>query len=113
VVSPEQVANVPVGKLVCIYLPTGACYHGQITEIEESSEHYKVYGKIFDKEDSSFGFALVKGGHFAGAIVHRKENITYAMEFSKEHKGYIFLRSTQYDKVTAEAQKLKSARAKT
>lgn len=101
VALPNQIVAATVGKLVTVYRTDGFKYDGQITEIEESSEYLKVYGKFLNVEDSSFGFVLAKGGHFAGAIVERKENKTYVLEFSAEHKGFIFVRSFKHDKPSA------------
>jgi hypothetical protein len=98
VVSPERIAKTQTGRLVSIYRTDGFCYKGQITSIEEGEGYLKVFGNVVNSSDISFGFYLVKGGHFAGAILDKKENITYVLEFSAVHKGYIFVRSTKYDK---------------
>jgi hypothetical protein len=101
VAIPEQIIGVAVGKLVALYRTDGFCYHGQVTEIEEGADFYKVYGKILNCEDSGFGFALHKGGFFSGAIRERQANITYVLEYSPAHKGFVFIRSYKHDKPLA------------
>jgi hypothetical protein len=100
VASAERVANTQVGRLVSIYRTDGYCYKGQITSEEEGEGYFKVFGKVLNSPDITFGFYIVKGGHFAGAILDKKENTTYVLEFSPAHKGYIFVKSTKYDKAT-------------
>lgn len=101
VVIPNQLIKALVGQLATIYRTDGFKYDVQITEIEESSEQLKVYGKILNVEDGNFGFVMAKGGHFAGALLEKKENKTYILEFSEEHKGFVFVRSYKYDKPSA------------
>lgn len=101
VVQPSQVASALVGQLVVIYRTDGFKYDAQVTEIEEREDMLKIYGRMLNVEDSSFGFVMHKGGTFAGAIVERKNERTYALEISPEHKGYIFVRTTKYDKPSA------------
>lgn len=98
IVVPGQVIKVPIGKLIKIYRTDGFCYNGMITEIEEADTHYKVYGKINNVDDTTFGFVLAKGGNFAGAILERKNSKTYVLEFDMERKGFVFVLSTKYDK---------------
>jgi hypothetical protein len=100
-VLPAQVINVTVGKLVAIYRTDGFCYHGQVTEIEEGPDFYKVFGKVLNSEDTGFGFAINKGGYFSGAIRDRKDNVTYVLEFNPIHKGFIFVRSYKHDSPSA------------
>lgn len=101
VVLPNQIIGATVGKLVSLYRTDGFKYDGQITEIEESAEYLKVYGKFLNVEDANFGFIIAKGGHFAGAIIEKKENKIYVLEFSATHKGFIFIRSFKHDKPSA------------
>jgi hypothetical protein len=99
VVIPSQVIKLEVGKLVSMYRTDLFCYKGQITEIEESAEALKIYGKILNVPESRFGFILARGGNFAGAIVEGDENNrTYVLEFSPSHKGFVFIRNTKYEK---------------
>ena len=98
VAIPEQIIKVPIGKLVKIYRPDGFCYKGMVTEIEEGDSYYKVYGKINNVEQTSFGFVLAKGGNFAGAILEKNNSKTYVLEFDRIRKGFVFVFSTKYDK---------------
>ena len=98
---PAQIIQVPIGKSVVIYRTDGTCYKGIITEIEEGEGFYKIYGKMNDLDETSFGFVMARGGNFAGALIEKKTNKTYVIEFSPEHKGFVFVRSTKYDKPSA------------
>ena len=98
VVIPGQLVYAATGATVTIRRTDGFLYVGKITEVQESAEGFKVYGQIDNVDDSFFGFSISKGGVFAGAIVERSANKTYVLEFSLEHKGYIFLRTLKYDK---------------
>jgi hypothetical protein len=101
VVIPNQLVYVSAGATVKIKRVDGFVYTGKITEIEEADGSFKVYGQVDNVEDTFFGFSIAKGGVFAGAIVERANNKTYVLEFSLEHKGYIFLRTLKYDKTFA------------
>jgi hypothetical protein len=101
VVILSQIINVPIGKSVLIYRTDGFCYKGTITEIEQGDNHYKLYGKINNVDETSFGFVMVKGGNFAGAILEGKTTKTYVLEFNLDYKGFIFVRSNKYDKPSA------------
>jgi hypothetical protein len=102
VAIPNQIINVPIGKSVILYRTDGTCYKGTVTEIEEGDNYFKLYGKINNlDEGASFGFIMAKGGNFAGAIIEKKSNKTYVLEFSSEHKGFVFVLSTKYDKPSA------------
>jgi hypothetical protein len=98
VASAKQMITVPVGKLVRIYRTDGFYYTGQVTEVEESDTHFKIYGKVLNVEDTQFGFVLAKGGVFAGAVVEKEKEKTYVLEFSEAHKGFVLVRSTKYNK---------------
>lgn len=97
VFSVAQLVKATVGSQVRIYKTDGNYYTGQITELEESSEHLKIYGYIFDANDTMFGFVLAKGGVFAGAVVEKNKDKVYTVEFSAAHKGYILLRSQRFE----------------
>lgn len=101
VVIPGQLVYATTGATVTIKRTDGFLYIGKITEVQETPEGFKVYGQIDNVDDSFFGFSISKGGVFAGAIVERTANKTYVLEFSLEHKGYIFLRTLKYDKTFA------------
>jgi hypothetical protein len=98
VVSPQAVSLLQVGDNVRFYRPDGTLYTGQVTETKEEEGSLRVYGKIHNVEDCQFGFALARGGNFAGAVIERKNDKIYVLELSEAHKGFIFLYSTKYDK---------------
>jgi hypothetical protein len=97
VFSVAQLIKATVGNQVRIYRTDGGFYTGQITEIEETSEYLKIYGYVFDGNDTRFGFALAKGGVFAGAVVEKNKDKVYTVEFSAAHKGYILLRAQRFE----------------
>ena len=98
VVIPAQVAKLEIGRAVKFYRTDGFCYRGRINEIEEAETYYKVYGSINNKENTQFGFAMVKGGIFTGAVVEKEGGVVYVLEFSDAHKGYVFVRSFKHEK---------------
>lgn len=98
---PEQIAKAEVGKLVKIYRPDGFCYEGKVTEIEEADGLLKVYGEVLNLESGRFGFALAKGGKFAGAVLDKNSDTVYVLEFSDVYKGFVLKRSYRYDKITS------------
>jgi hypothetical protein len=93
----SQLISAPVGNLVRIYKTDGEYYTAQITEIEESSEFFKIYGNVLNKDNARFGFALAKGGVFAGAIVEKGADRVYTVEFSVAHKGFILQRARGFE----------------
>jgi hypothetical protein len=99
VVIPGQLVYAKTGATVSIKRTDGFVYVGKITDIQEEEGSFKVYGQMDNVENAFFGFSILKGGVFAGAIVEKTANKTYVLEFSLEHKGYIFLRSLKYDQV--------------
>ena len=101
VAIPAQIAKAVVGKLVRIYRPDGFCYNGKITEIEESDGLLKVYGEVLNLESARFGFALARGGNFAGAVLDKNSDTVYVLEFSDAHKGFVLKRAYKYDKITS------------
>ena len=98
VASPGQIINVQLGRSVRLYRTDGFCYTGQVTEIEESADTYKVYGSISNVDGGRFGFVLAKGGVFAGAVLDVKNDIVYVMEMSALYKGYVLVRSFRHNK---------------
>lgn len=102
VVGPAQVAACQVGDHVIIRKEDGVIYKGKVTEIEETQDMIKIYGDLYDKENElNFGFIMAKGGTFAGAIVNKKKNKVYVLEFSIEQKGYVFRESLVHRKPEA------------
>jgi hypothetical protein len=100
VIQPQLVAAVNVGDLVKFSRADLFEYSGRITEIEETPEGLKIYGVTEDAQ-THFGFALIKGGIFAGAVVDKKETEVHTLEFSLPHKGYILLKNAKHNKSTA------------
>jgi hypothetical protein len=99
ILSPAQIINTPIGSMIKIYRTDGFCYQGQVTQIEESDEYFKIYGTINNVPNTGFGFALAKGGIFAGAVVERDDSKVYTVEFSELHKGYVLMRSAKHEKI--------------
>lgn len=97
VFCPAQMVVTPIGNLVRIYRPDGNYYAGMVTEIEETETAYKIYGVVNNVKDTNFGFALAKGGVFAGAVVEKSEAKIYTVEFSESHKGYVLMRSAKHE----------------
>ena len=98
VINLSQIASLTVNKQVKIYRSDGTVYTGRVTEIEETPSHYKVFGTISNIPDSYFGFSLISGGTFVGAIVEKTTDHIYTAEFSLDHKGFILLRSFKYSR---------------
>jgi len=96
--DPARIVQTPIGKSVRIYRADGFCYTGTVTEIEDGETYFKIYGTINNVPDTRFGFVLAKGGIFAGAVVEKENEKTYALEYSEAHKGYVLCRSTKYNK---------------
>lgn len=98
IVNPKTVILLQVGDLVRILRPDKTLYTGIVTETIEENDSIRIYGKVNNKENTSFGFAASKGGIFAGAIIEHNSETIYSLELSEAHKGYIFLYTTKYDK---------------
>ena len=101
VILPRQVATLKTGDQVKFSRPDKTEYIGIVTEIQESQEHLKIFGKLTNDPNTGFGFGLSKGGVFAGAIISENSDEIYTLEFSMEHKGYIFLKSFLHKKQKA------------
>jgi hypothetical protein len=96
-VIPAQFVRAKVGDIVKIKRTDGFVYSGKITEIEQNDESFKLMGEIENVNNAHFGFRLAKGGVFVGAIVEHESRKTYVLEFSIEHKGFIFLQTFKYN----------------
>jgi hypothetical protein len=97
-INIKTVSLLQVGDNIRVYRPDGTLYTGIVTKTEESDGLLHIIGNINNKEDAQFGFVFAKGGHFAGAIVEKKNDRIYALELSEAHKGFVFLYTTKYDK---------------
>ena len=101
VILPRQVATLKTGDQVKFCRPDKTEYVGIVTEIQETPEYLKIFGKLTNDPNTGFGFGLAKGGIFAGAIVTENSDEIYTLEFSVGHKGYIFLKSFLHKKQSA------------
>lgn len=93
-INLQLVVNLKPGELVSFTLVNGKNYLFIVKSLEVSDveKSIRIYGECLNAEDSSFGFVFTKQGDIAGAIVLRKENITYAVRLNEAFKGYIFER---------------------
>jgi len=95
VIMPDAVVKAAPGDTVKMYLTDGTVYSGIVKEIQfEIDKFHKVYGDVTDHPNTGFGFAVAKGGVFAGAIVERDTNTTYTVQFNEAIKGFIFVKQT-------------------
>jgi len=77
---------------IILYLPDGTEIKGMIKEVQiDNNEKISVYGDVTNKQNTGFGFILNSKGVFAGAVVFRDTEITYTVQYSVPHKGYILL----------------------
>ncbi len=63
----------------------------------EAEEQIKIFGDTLNIENGGFGFIFTKKGDIAGAIVLKKENITYVVKPNPIKPGYIF--SHEYQQI--------------
>ena len=101
----SQLVQLSVGDNVKIRKTDGTEYTGKVTEVKEDDQTFKVYGEVHNVDDTHFGFVMNKRGVFAGAVLEKKTNKVFTIEFSLEHKGYILMRSFKYDKPLASGDK--------
>lgn len=97
VVQPQLLAVLVVGDLIKFSRADGFEYSGKITDIQETPESLKIYG-VCNDENINFGFALIKGGIFAGAVIDKKQTEVYTLEFSAAHKGYVLIKNFKHSK---------------
>lgn len=91
--QPTTIINLRVGDIVKFYFQDGTEFSGKIFQREEEmNEYVKVYGHINDGENSGFGFVITKQGGFFGAVVLKKIDINYAVDYNKESKSYYFVK---------------------
>lgn len=92
--NPNFVIGLKPNDLVKIYIDNGTTVLTGIvkqTEIQ-NGEICKVFGEITNKPNTGFGFAVVKSGIFAGAVVFRDEDIKYVLEINKVDSQYYFVK---------------------
>jgi hypothetical protein len=92
--NPNFVIGLKPEDLIKIYLDNGSTMlTGIVKETEmHNGEIYKVFGEITNKQNTGFGFAVVKSGVFAGAVVFRDQDINYVLELNKVDNAYYFVK---------------------
>lgn len=101
VANPNVIINLNAGDNIRIFLPDGKSFTGIVKTSESFNDRqFKFFGELYGDEEIGFGFALAKGGIFAGAICFKDSEEVYTLEFSKEAKGYIFLKNFSKKKPT-------------
>jgi hypothetical protein len=88
-----------VGDRIEFILQTGKkilCIVKDIT-ILETEKQIKIFGDTLNVEDGGFGFIFTNKGDIAGAIVLRKEKLTYVVKPNPIKSGYIF--SHEYQQI--------------
>jgi hypothetical protein len=92
-------ANIKTADKIIIKRADGFVYKAEITQVEESPDYFKIWGKMYNQEETFFGITLNRGGILAGAISEFKTGKVYVLEFSQLHEGFIFLYSTLHSKM--------------
>lgn len=92
-------ASLKIADKLIIKRADGFVYKAEITQIEESPDYYKIWGKMYSQDETFFGITLNRGGILAGAISEFKTGKVYVLEFSQLHEGFIFLYSTLHSKM--------------
>jgi len=95
--NPNVILSLRVGETIKIVLNDKTVLNGTVKNLEIFSnkevEYMKVFGDITNKNNTGFGFVLTKTGVFAGAVVHRDEDITYTVKQNKVDGEYYLIRS--------------------
>ena len=92
--NPNFVISLKPNDLVKIYIDNGTTLLTGIVKQTEihNGEICKVFGEITNKQNTGFGFAVVKSGVFAGAVVFRDQDIKYVLEINKVDNQYYFVK---------------------
>ncbi len=92
--NPNCVIGLKPNDLIKIYIDNGTTLlTGIVKETEmHNGEICKVFGEITNKQNTGFGFAIVKSGVFAGAVVFRDQDIKYVLELNKVDNQYYFVK---------------------
>jgi len=92
--NPNFVIGLKPNDMVKIYIDNGTTLlTGIVKETEmHNGEICKVFGEITNKQNTGFGFAVVKSGVFAGAVVFRDQDIKYVLEINKVDSQYYFVK---------------------
>ena len=100
VLNPASIIRLKPSDTIKFVLSDGTELVGLVKETEEiNKEMYKVYGEIQNKQNTGFGFVLVKEGQltnepvFDGAVVFRDTEETYTVQYSEAAKGFMLIKS--------------------
>jgi hypothetical protein len=81
------------GNAIKIYLTDGTELNGLVKSTELlNGQVFKVFGEIVNKNNTGFGFVLTKDAIFAGAVVFRDSNVTYAIAYDELRKGFTLVK---------------------
>ena len=90
---PSNLIKLIPGNSVKIFLTDGTELNGLVKSTEMSNgEILKIFGEITNKNDTGFGFVLTKDAVFAGAVVFRDTDTTYAISYDEFRKGFVLTR---------------------
>jgi hypothetical protein len=90
---PSSLLKLLPGNAIKIYLTDGTELNGLVKSTEVTNgEIFKVFGEIVNKNNTGFGFVLTKDAVFAGAVVFRDGNITYAITHDELRNGFILVK---------------------
>jgi hypothetical protein len=96
VVKAAAIAKAAAGTMIKLYKTDGTFYTGVVSLVKEDNEAFEIQGTI-NNCNASFGFKLIKGGSFVGAVVEHEAKKTYVLEFSLPHKGFILVQTLKYN----------------
>ena len=87
---PSALLKLLPGNAIKIYLTDGTELNGLVKTTEVfNGEVYKVFGEIVNKKNTGFGFVMTKDAVFAGAVVYRDTDDTYAISYDENRKGFV------------------------
>jgi hypothetical protein len=90
---PSNLIKLIPGNSIKIYLTDGTELNGLVKTTEMfNGEILKIFGEITNKNDAGFGFVLTKDAVFAGAVVFRDTDTTYAISYDELRKGFVLTR---------------------
>lgn len=90
---PNLLVKLMPGNAIKIYLTDGTELMGLVKTTEMfNGQIFKVFGEIVNKKNTGFGFVLTKDAVFAGAVVFRDTEDTYAISYDESRKGFILSR---------------------
>ena len=93
IVDPNLVLNLEPENNIKIVTVDGNKFNGLVKTVKyENNTTCKIFGDVLNRERSAFGFAISKTGSFAGAIMFKNEDYLYAVEYSDQHGGFVFVK---------------------